>query len=376
MENQHWLEHPSAAGTLVAPNGHWFKEIEDGHALAEAIVNTVREALLVLDADLRVVAASRSYCSIFKIDRQDVQGRPLRELDDGLWNIPELRVQLEKIALENSTIEAFEVRHKFADTGWRTMLLNARRVFYARSSNTTILLAIEDVTERRDIEQRLRDLVKDKEMLLLEMQHRVGNSLQIIASILLLKAREVVSEETRLYLEGAHQRVLSIAAVQKHLVPAGQGAPIEVDAYLVKLCETLADSLIGGTGSVRLTVNAQAGKATSRQIANIGLIVTELVMNSLKHANFIESKDPQIVVAYEVAGKDWKLSISDNGAGNFELDAGIARQGLGTSIVQSLSKQLDAKVEISSGSRGTTVTIAHAPVSVERPHGEENAPIQ
>jgi PAS domain S-box-containing protein len=362
MEKQHRLERPFAAGTLVFPNGHSFKDIEDGRALAEAIVNTVREALLVLDADLRVVAASRSFCSIFKVGRHDVQGMLLYELDDGLWNIPELRLQLEKIISERSTIEAFEVRHKFAETGWRTMLLNARRVFYAHSSNTTILLAIEDVTERRGAEQRLRDLVIDKELLLLEMQHRVGNSLQIIASILLMKAREVVSEETRLHLHGAHQRVLSIAAVQKHLAPTGRGESIEVDAYLVKLCETLADSLIGGTSSIRLTVNAQAGRSESSQAVNIGLIVTELVMNSLKHANLIEAKDPQIIVAYEVSGKDWKLSISDNGDGNSDLDAGISRQGLGTSIVQALSKQLEAKVSVSSGPKGTAVSITHAAV--------------
>jgi PAS domain S-box-containing protein len=121
--------------------------------LAEAIVDTVREALLVLDAELRVVSASRSFCSIFKVDRHDVQGRPLHELGDGLWNIPELRLQLEKIVPEKRTMEAFEVRHKFSDAGCRTMLLNARRVFYAHSSNTTILLAIEDLTERRDADR-------------------------------------------------------------------------------------------------------------------------------------------------------------------------------------------------------------------------------
>ena len=367
MGTQYPLQHPFTPDTSALPNGHSFKEIEDGHALAEAIVNTVREALLVLDADLRVVAASRSFCSIFKIGWQDVQGRLLYELDDGLWNIPELRLQLEKIILEKSTIEAYEVRHKFAVTGWRTMLLNARRVFYANSSNTTILLAIEDVTERRDVEQRLRDLVKDKEMLLLEMQHRIGNSLQIIASILLMKARAVVSEETRMQLHGAHQRVLSIAAVQKHLVPTGRGELIEVDAYLVKLCETLGASLIGGTSSIRLIVNAQAGRAESIQVVNIGLIVTELVMNSLKHANLNEAQDAQIIVAYEVAGKNWKLSISDNGAGNPELDAGISKQGLGTSIVQALSKQLDAKVEVSSGPKGTKVSITHAAVESKLP---------
>ena len=78
------------------------------------------------------------------------------------------------------------------------------------------------------IEQQVQDLLREKDMLLEEMQHRVANSLQIIASILLIKARTVQSEETRLQLEDAHQRVLSVAAVQKHLHDTGGGKQIEI----------------------------------------------------------------------------------------------------------------------------------------------------
>ena len=288
-------------------------------------------------------------------------------LGDGQWNVPELRLLLDKVVSDKSAMEAFEVQHEFPNIGRRTMLLNARNVFYEGSSNRTILLAIEDVTERRNAEALLRELLKEKEMLLLEMQHRVGNSLQIIASILLMKARVVQSEETRLQLHDAHQRVLSIAAVQKHLQPAGRGDLIEVDSYLTKLCETLASSLIGGSRAVQLTVKAQAGRAESSQVMSIGLIVTELVMNSLKHALLDEAKDAQINVSYEVAGESWKLSIADNGTGNPNLGVGMLKQGLGTSIVRALSKQLDAQLEVSSGSQGTIVTVTHAVFSSQVP---------
>jgi two-component sensor histidine kinase len=87
-----------------------------------------------------------------------------------------------------------------------------------------------------------------KDMLLLEMQHRVANSLQIIASILLMKARTVQSEETRLQLEDAHKRVLSVAAVQQHLQVTSPGAPIVIGTYLTKLCETLAQSTMVKAG--------------------------------------------------------------------------------------------------------------------------------
>jgi heme-degrading monooxygenase HmoA len=84
-------------------------------------------------------------------------------------------------------------------------------------AGTTTLLAFEDITDRRAVEEQVQELLREKDMLLQEMQRRVSNSLQIIASILLMKARTVQSEETRLQLEDAHQRVLSVAAVQQHL---------------------------------------------------------------------------------------------------------------------------------------------------------------
>ncbi|MGB6699917.1 MAG: PAS domain-containing protein, partial [Methylocella sp.] len=81
-----------------------FKDIEDARALAQAIVDTVREPLLVLDGDLRVLAVSRSYYLTFRVDRQDVLGRPLYALGDGVWQIPALRMNLEKIIPERAAM--------------------------------------------------------------------------------------------------------------------------------------------------------------------------------------------------------------------------------------------------------------------------------
>jgi chemotaxis protein methyltransferase CheR len=131
----------------------------------------------------------------------------LFELGDGQWNIPALRTVLEDIIPKHRTVEAYEVEHEFPILGRRVMLLNARRVLDEAGSDSAILLAIEDVTQRRDSEREKDELFRQKEVLLQEMQHRVANSLLIIASILLLKARTVQSEEIRLHLQDAHQRM-------------------------------------------------------------------------------------------------------------------------------------------------------------------------
>jgi PAS domain S-box-containing protein len=337
-------------------------------ALSHAIIDTVRDPLLVLDENQRITAASRSFYQTFQLAAEDLRGRLLFEIDGGQWNIPELRELLETIAKDDVTIEGYEVDREFPMIGRRVMLLNVRKVFYEKGIHSTVLLAFEDITSRRLVEQQVQELLLEKDMLLEEMQHRVANSLQIIASILLIKARTVQSEETRLQLQDAHQRVLSVAAVQKHLQVSGAGAPIEIANYLMRLCETLAQSMIGDSRPISLKVEADAGAAKSHQAVSIGLIVTELVMNALKHAFPGGKKDAAIVVSYKVAETDWKLMISDNGIGR--PDTGVSdgiNTGLGTSLIQSLAKQLDATVDIKSGPPGRAVSITHATFKAKTP---------
>ncbi len=336
-----------------------FTAVEDAWALAQGIVDTVREPVLVLDKELRVIAASRSFYAAFKVSPEHTQGRLLYALGDGQWDIPKLRVLLEKIIPEQGVMEGYEVEHEFPDLGHRTMCLNARQVFYERGANTTILLGIEDVTQARSLEREKDELLRLKDVLLAELEHRVANSLQIIASILLMKARTVKSEETRLHLEDAHSRVMSVAAVQQQLHASGSGGPVEMGPYLSSLCQTLATSMIGDTRPISLKVTGQ-GRTTSRQAECLGLIVTELVMNALKHAFPGDKIEGKVVVAFEVAGTNWKLSVSDNGIGKPHGAFAQGKSGLGTGIVKALSSQLEARVEVMASPKGTTVSITHA----------------
>src|SRR5690242_7750545 len=193
------------------------------------------------------------------------------------------------------------------------MLLNARKIFYEGNNSTSLLVAIEDVTERRTLEREKDELLRQKDLLLQEMNHRVNNSLQIIASILLLKAQTVQSEETRQHLREAHERVMAIATVQEQLYPLPFGAQIEAGTYLTRLCESLASSVLGGQ-LVSLRVEAGEGATTSEQAVSMGLIATELVINALKHA-FPNRAKGTIVVGFESSASAWRLSVSDDGVG-------------------------------------------------------------
>jgi two-component sensor histidine kinase len=359
METSNYRAHSLPGAAWAWPNSQPFIDLDDAHPLAQAIVDTIRDPLLVLNQGLRVVTANRAFHQTFRINRQDIRGRPVYELGDGQWDIPELRLLLEDVAPQHTVMEDYEVERDFPIIGRRLMLLNAREVFNQRDPHNLILLTFEDVTDRRAAEREISKLLQQKETLLQEMQHRVANSLQIIASILLLKARTVQSEETRLHLRDAHQRIMSVAAVQQQLLASNHGEPIEIGPHLSRLCETLAASMTNESRPISLKVQVEGGMASSAEVGSIGLIVTELVINAFKHAFVDDRAAGLIVVAYEATERSWRLAVSDNGIGTPEghLELDKPTSGLGTIIVEALAKQLDADVEIRRNPKGTTVSI-------------------
>jgi chemotaxis protein methyltransferase CheR len=240
-----------------------------------------------------------------------------------------------------------------------TTLMTKRIVGSARPfRSANIFERREAKRAESDLLRQTEELLQQKEVLLQEMQHRVANSLQIIASLLLLKSRSVPSEETRLHLIDAHRRVRSVAAVQAHLHGARQGDHVEMGLYLSKLCESLAGSLIGDIRPIALHALV-SGTVLSATAVSIGLVVAELVINSLKHAFPDDREDCQVTVAFEVNGLDWKLVVSDNGVGKPIGTAATAGGGLGSSLIKALAHQLDAKVDIVSSPKGRSVVVTH-----------------
>ena len=341
--------------------------LHDAQVLAQAIVNTIPEPFLVLDESFHVLAASRSFYETFKVDPEETRGCLLYDLGDGQWNIPALRLLLETIIPERTAMDGFEVEHDFPGLGRKTMLLNARKVLYEDSPNVTILLAFSDVTARRVIERekqdlldRTEELLRQKQVLLQEMEHRVANSLSIIAAILLLKAQAVTSEETRQHLREAHQRVMSVAEVQLHLHASNGIERIDVRTYLTKLCGALASSMVGEQQPIDVKVITDEGTVDSSKAVSLGLIVTELVINAIKYAFPKHHGDAQIIVTYQIDGCDWKLEVSDNGVGKLPGQGSLVGTGLGTTIVNALAKQLDARVATISVDAGLRVSIERA----------------
>jgi two-component sensor histidine kinase len=196
--------------------------------------------------------------------------------------------------------------------------------------------------------------VRGKQVLLQELQHRVANSLQIIASVLMQSARKVQSEEARTHLNDAHHRVLSIAMLQKQLAETATGE-VALRPYFTDLCSTIGASMIADPGRITISPTIHDTVATAEVSVSLGLIVTELIINALKHAFPDKVKSGNIVVNYFSDGLAWALTVGDDGIGRPEKPV----PGLGTGIVEALAKQLQSSVEIRDAHPGTLVSIIH-----------------
>ncbi len=129
---------------------------EKAQKYTESIVKTIREPLLVLSADLRVISANQSFYQIFKVAPDETEGNFIYSIGNRQWDIPALRELLEEIVPQNSHFNDFEVDHAFPAIGKKTMLLNARRIYREGKGTDMILLAIEDITERKQTEEALK----------------------------------------------------------------------------------------------------------------------------------------------------------------------------------------------------------------------------
>ena len=332
-----------------------------------AIVDTLSEPFLVLDDTLHLLAASRCFYEVYGEDPLEAHGRSLFELSNGQWDIPGLRQLLRAVLPDHTGLEGFEFEGDFAKLGKRTIQLNALPLRENDGKSKMVLVAIKDITERRVAEQEKQrllehteELLEQQRTLLREMRHRIANSLQIIASILLLKAGSVTSEETKKELRAAHQRVMSVAAVQGHLQASDGIEQIEIGPYLTKLATGLASSMVGPKQNIAIRVVSDAGTLPTSHAVSLGLIVTELIMNAVKYAFPKPRASARIRVTFETAEADWKLTVADNGTGRLQTDESPTSTGLGTALVAALAKQLGASVTETSTKKGLTVEVTRA----------------
>jgi two-component sensor histidine kinase len=326
-------------------------------SLAVAVVVSSDAPTLLLDGDLNILAGSASFSRAFQIAPDAVTGKPVFALGAGEWDVPQLRSLLSLTLTGDAGVDTYEMDLRRPGLPTRRLVITARVLVYEDPANVRLLMAASDVTEARLAAKLKDDLLREKAVLHQELQHRVANSLQIIAGVLMQSARRAaLSEDAKGFLVEAHSRVMSVAALQRQLAQSN-ARDVELRAYFTELCASIGASMIEDRDRLILRVEAERGVATADVSVSLGLIVTELVINALKHA-FPTGRDGHIVVRYQSHPPDWVLTVTDDGVGMPQGPA-AAKAGLGTSIVQALARQVDATVQVTDTDPGTMVSIVH-----------------
>lgn len=170
---------------------------------SEAIVDTVREPLIVLDKYFRVLTANKSFYSVFHLDPSNTENKLIYEIGKGQWNVPRLKVLLEKILPKNTHFENFEVEYYVPNLGPRTFLLSARRTYRQVNETEAILLAFEDATERINVERQKDDFIGT-------VSHELKNpltSIQIFSELLKNHLNRANDKKGTIFLEKLEQQV-------------------------------------------------------------------------------------------------------------------------------------------------------------------------
>ncbi len=169
---------------------HTLQHQEGPLSLGLAVIKASQAPVILLDADLTVIAASTSFCEGFGLDRSAVAGALMSSLGDGEWRSPQLQVLLAATVRSDLAVNAYEMTLDIPDRGPRCLVVSARRLV-TDEDVIRLLVAVTDVTDVRAADRLKDNLVREKAILLQEVQHRVANSLQIIASVLMQTARKV-----------------------------------------------------------------------------------------------------------------------------------------------------------------------------------------
>jgi two-component sensor histidine kinase len=343
---------------------------EDAELLAEAIVDTVRESLLILDDTLSIRLANRSFYLNFGVSPEETLDRLVYEVGNGQWDIPRLRELLEKILPHDNSFRDFEVTHEFPRIRSKTMLLNGKKLRRRGDQRDLILLAIEDVTELREHERSLVELLKQKQTLVQEIHHRVKNNLHVIVSLLGLHAQQAGDPLVIEALSEAKGRVKAIARVHETLYASDNLAELNFGEYLRHLTKELED--LHSRAEIALQVFTDDIVLSMDTAIPLGLIANELIVNCFKHA-FPSGRPGKMIVSAEYVrdgmGPDTslddaaiRLRVQDDGIG---LPSGVDVNDtatMGLRVVQLLGRQLRAEVE-ARNERGLSLTVTVPPAA-------------
>lgn len=368
------------------PNGHWYAlrmrpyrtvenrvedvlavlvDIHDLKQYSTAIIDTMQGCLLVLDSHFQVLLASPAFYRTFEVTKQETEGRLLWDLGNGQWNILQLRELLERVLPERREVLDFEVQHDFPTIGRKIMLLNARELRQAELGASKILLVIDDITDRRILDERIRQLLArvvtaaeaEGKRIARELHDSFGPQLgRINLQIAELEGRLASQPDFAGALEAVREEIDDIAKASQHLSRQLHPAALSQLGLAVALeGECAKFSKLRG---IQVNFSAEGVPESLPDEVGLGLyrIAQEALHNIHKHSQVRTAE-----VGMTGNEREVTLTIEDFGKG-FDLTAARMGEGLGLVSMQERAEMVNGNLSVISKPGGGTRIEVHVPL--------------
>ncbi len=305
----------------------WYRLLKAGHVQAQGVVDTMSQAVVVLDRNLCVTTANNAFVKTFRVDRDDIIGENFFELGNGQWDIPELRHLIAAVIPKAAAVVGFEVTHDFPAIGARTILVDARRLVHPDDHSSNILVIFDDVTERQRQDA-------EKEFLISEARHRMANLFAVVRAI-------AMQTDTHGYTAVEYRDAL-LGRLQATLRAQEIAANHEAADF-----EGLLRQSVGDAGEGRLDCTGVAIQVPSSRVLAISMILHELGTNALKYGAWsVAGGRVHVTWAVEEGleeASDLVCEWREIGGPPVSL---ASRRGYGTELIEGTSAHIGGRVEL------------------------------
>ena len=343
-------------------------DTQEARHYAESIVDTVREPLIMLDKDLKVVSASRSFYETFKVNEAETENRYLFDLGNGQWNIQSLRRLLTEILPQKKVMEEYEVEHVFPSIGRKLMLLNARRIDHYE----IMLLAIEDITDRKNAENLMKDESRRKNEFLASLAHELRNPLGAIKGGVELLSRAITQPDRMAQICDMVQRqlwhVLRLIDGLSDISSITEGK-VKLHMEPLDLSTVAKDSIEAARPVMEEKKQEFVLQKPPDAIRVMGdsTRLNQIIFNLLHNASKYTPEGGKITLAIRKENNEARISVHDNGIGIakekqpriFDLymqvapaTQGYGGLGIGLALVKKLADMHHGSVEVYSDGDG------------------------
>ncbi|SFB57313.1 Two-component sensor histidine kinase, contains HisKA and HATPase domains [Rhizobium sp. NFR07] len=315
-----------------------YRLLRSGHVQAQGVVDTMTQAVVVLDQRFYVTTANNAFIKTFQVERDDLLGQSLFDLGNGQWDIPELRELIAGVIPKAAAVIGFEVKHDFPGIGQRTFLIDARRLVHPDDSSTNILVMFDDVTERQRHDAEM-------DFILSETRHRMKNLFAVVRALAL--QTEVEGQTAADYRQTFLGR-LDVTLRAQEIAARNEKTDLQ----------ELVAKAIGEAWNDRISYNGPAVQLGPSKILAASMIFHELATNAVKYGALSASEGRVLIYWTVEEGLTGKTYLNCRWSEqNGPAVQPPRRKGYGTEMIEGTAAHLGGGVELSYPAEGLTATI-------------------